>query len=134
MNVVSPPSGQVAGEVEPAPTAWRESVRVVVWIDGEQDISTVVQLARRLDAAAALGTGNLIVDLSQVSFVDAATVRVLVHCAARLRMQSRWLRLRDPQPFVRRVLGVCGLADLVDPGPTSATGGNGSLRLLPRPG
>ena len=126
MTVVLPPmSGPIAREVEPAPSAWGEDVRIVVWLRGDQDISTVADLSERLDVAAALGKGNLVVDLRQVHFIDAATVRVLVHCAARLRLQSRWLRLRDPQPFVRRVLGLCGLMDLVD---------TGSLVTLPRPG
>jgi anti-anti-sigma factor len=135
MTVVLPlTSGQVARETDPASTAWGEDVRIVVWLSGEQDISTAADLTERLDAAAALGNGNLIVDVSQVEFIDAATVRVIVHCVARLRLQSRWLRLRHPQPFVQRVLGICGLADLVDPGPTATPTGNGSLVTFPRPG
>jgi anti-anti-sigma factor len=109
MAIATPPS---LGHVGPAPSAWPEGVRIVIWISGEQDASTAVRLAERLERACGLGTGPVVIDLSRVEFMDAGIVRVLVHCADRLRQESRELKLRAPSPVARRVLDLCGLAEL----------------------
>jgi hypothetical protein len=71
--------------------------------------------------AAALGHGDVVVDLSEVQFVDRAIVKVLVHRQELLESQSRRLTLRAPSTFVQRVLDVCGLVELVEGDP--AVGG-----------
>jgi len=96
-------------------------VRIVVWVRGEQDATTAAGLAERLANAAALGHGDVVVDLSEVPFVDRAIVKVLVHSQELLESQCRRLALRAPSTFVQRVLDVCGLVDLVEGDP--AVGG-----------
>jgi anti-anti-sigma factor len=89
-------------------------VRIVVWLQGEHDPTTAARLADRLTNAAALGQGNVVVDLSEVQSMDGATVQVLACHQQLLGSQSRRLTLRAPSPSAQRLLEVCGLAELID--------------------
>jgi anti-sigma B factor antagonist len=91
--------------------------RGVVELRGEHDISTVTALSETLARAIARDDADLIVDLSGVLFMDAATIGVIVWACNILRLRSRSLVLRSPSALARRVLEVCGLAVLVDPQP-----------------
>jgi len=84
--------------------------RIVVWLRGEHDISTVAALSEMMDQAIALGDGDLIVDLSNVDFMSAATVGIIVRTRECLRLRSRSLALRSPSVRSRRVLDLCGVA------------------------
>jgi anti-anti-sigma factor len=110
----------------PVPEVWREGHRTVVAIRGEQDLGTAGCLAEALRGAAAIGGGDLVVDLSGVRFMDAAIVNELVRCHRQLRTQGRQLALRSPSAFARRILGICGLVDLVDPVPAATAGSIGT--------
>ena len=99
----------------------------VVWLRGEHDISTVMLVSTTIDEAIGLDKPTVVVDLSGARFVSAATIGILVQAKTELRRRSRALRLRAPSPAVERVLDVCGLSDLIDPGvldeaPTPAKG------------
>ena len=47
--------------------------------------------------------------------INVATLGVLVRARALLRGQSRSLTVRYPSAFVRRIIGICGLEDLLGP-------------------
>lgn len=87
----------------------------VVCLEGEHDISTVPLLNATLIQAMGADDTDLVVDLSAVTFLGAATIDELVRGRDLLRLQSRTLLLRSPTTFARRILGVCGLTDLVEP-------------------
>jgi anti-anti-sigma factor len=87
----------------------------VVWLEGEHDIATVSDLAATLAKASSADGGDLIVDLSEVTFISSATVDLLVTHWNSLRRQSRTLTLRSPSKFTRRVLDICGLTRLIEP-------------------
>jgi anti-anti-sigma factor len=87
----------------------------VVWLRGEHDVSTVAALSEILARAIALDDGDVVVDLSEVQFMGAATVGVIIRAREFLRLRSRLLVLRSPSECVRRILDVCGHADLLDP-------------------
>lgn len=93
----------------------RDNGMTVVWLRGEHDVSTRPELARSLAGAIALDRNDLVVDLSEVQFLDASTIGVLVAAREFLRARSRSLALRSPSKFARRLLDVCGLGDLVEP-------------------
>jgi anti-anti-sigma factor len=95
-------------------------------------MSTAADLAERLESAAAIGDGDVLVDLSGVQFMDVAIVNTLVACRQQLALRSRRLTLRAPTQFARRVLDLCGLVDLVEPG--SAVGARWVDLLLTRHG
>jgi anti-anti-sigma factor len=99
----------------PAPLVSRDGERNVVWLFGEQDIATVHVLAETLMTTSALDDTDVVVDLSEASFIDAATVGALLRSHNALKQQSRNLTLRAPSKVARRLLDICGLADLVDP-------------------
>ena len=50
--------------------AGRDADRTVVWLQGEHDISTTVALADTLARAIALDDADLVVDLSEVQFME----------------------------------------------------------------
>jgi anti-anti-sigma factor len=92
----------------------------------------VVTMAR----AITLGDAELVVDLSGVEFMGAATVGVLIRSRALLRTRSRSLVLRSPSRSARHLLDLCDLTGLVDPRlgeppTTDATGRQGSWVTVP---
>ncbi|HWM21755.1 MAG TPA: STAS domain-containing protein [Ilumatobacteraceae bacterium] len=95
----------------------RDSDRTVVWLRGEHDVSTVAALSQTMARAIALDDGDLVIDLSGVDFMDAATVGVIVRARDFLELQSRTLALRSPSTSAARVLDLCDLADLREPRP-----------------
>ena len=102
------------GHENVTPPASRDGVRTVVWLEGEQDVATVAALAETLAGAMSVGDGDLIVDLSGVTFFGAATVGELIRGRNVLRAQSRNLTLRSPSKSARCVLDVCGLTALLE--------------------
>jgi anti-anti-sigma factor len=110
--------------------AGRDADRTVVWLSGEHDIATDGALRETLAQAIALDDADLVVDLSAVQFMGASTVAVLVRARARLRRQSRSLELRSPSRCARRILGLCGQADLIEPSPVGAAGMAGTAGAL----
>ena len=88
--------------------------RTVVWVGGEHDVATRARLAGAIAQAADVDDADVVVDLSGVTFMDASTIGTLVEAGNRLRADSRSLSIRSPSPRARRVLDLCGLAQLVD--------------------
>jgi anti-anti-sigma factor len=104
-----------------------EGDRTVVWLSGEYDIATLTVLAKGLARAIALDDADVVVDLTELQFIDAAIIGLLIRTRNFLRSRSRNLTLRNPPRFVQRILDICGLAGLVDAAPTDAGQGMGSL-------
>ena len=95
--------------------AGRGTCPTVVWLRGEQDIATDGELRRVLACGVAANDAAIVVDLSEVELMSASTLGVLVTARALLGEQSRSLTVRHPSAFVRRIIGSCGLADLLGP-------------------
>jgi anti-anti-sigma factor len=116
--------------------ARRDAARNVVWLRGEHDVSTVGALSETLGRAIARDDADLVVDLSEVEFMGAATVGVIIRARELLRLRSRSLALRSPPRCARRILDLCGHAYLldrraVDTTPTAGTAGG--LGMWPVP-
>jgi anti-sigma B factor antagonist len=92
----------------------------VVWLSGEHDLSTVDALSETLARAFALDEADVVLDLSGVQFMGAATIEVIVRAKDVLDLRSRALTLRSPSESTQRVVELCGLADLVDPSSADA--------------
>ena len=101
--------------------AGRNSDRTVVWLRGEHDVSTVAALSELMARAIALDDADVVVDLSDVQFMGAATVGVIIRAREFLRLRSRFLVLRSPSESARRIIDVCGHSDLLDPRIADAT-------------
>lgn len=91
----------------------RDADCTIVWLHGEHDIATKVAVVVTIARAAQRDDADLLVDLSEVTFMDASTIGALVGSRNRLRARSQSLLLRSPSPRARRVLDLCGLAQLV---------------------
>ncbi|MDO8363143.1 MAG: STAS domain-containing protein [Actinomycetota bacterium] len=94
---------------------------------GEQDMATRMHLSVVLAEAAGLDDADIVVDLSEVTFMDASTVGALVMARDRLRALSRSLTVRDPSPPARRLLDLCGLERLIDEPPAAQLPGAAAL-------
>jgi anti-anti-sigma factor len=90
--------------------------RVVVQPYGELDLSTVGALEEALGDACGSGL-DVVVDLSDVDFVDARTLGVLVATSRRLEAAGCPLSIVTPRPWVRRVFELTGSEHLLQPPP-----------------
>lgn len=82
----------------------------IVQICGELDISTAPDLRERLLAILKRRTlSRLILDLSELEFMDSSGVAVLVNTERRARLLGSTVVLVAPQRPVSRVLQICGL-------------------------
>ena len=86
----------------------------IVVLSGEADATTVPLLrevlAKQLEAGARLVT----VDASGLSFLDSASMRVLILAARALRGRHGRLVFARPQPLVARLLEITGADRLLD--------------------
>lgn len=98
---------------------------IVVWLWGEHDASTDGTLCLTLARAIAVDSAGLVLDLSEVEFMAAPTVGVVVRARESLRQRSATLTMRAPSAPARRSIDACGLSDLLGPGPKMAVGPRG---------
>lgn len=78
----------------------RRSVRgmTVVTLAGELDIADFPLLGRQLRRLPDAPLPSVVVDLTQVAFMDCSVLRVLVSVHRRAQMQAGCLRIAAPQP------------------------------------
>lgn len=92
----------------------------VVALSGELDAHTATQLRTLLAEQLLAGPGNLILDLSALSFIDSAGLATLIAADKGTRRAGMKLVLAASAPSVRKVLkitgvdGVLATADTVD--------------------
>jgi anti-anti-sigma factor len=83
-------------------------------IHGEIDVSNARELAAEIQAAVPNSTAELVVDLSQTTYLDSAGVQLLFQLAERLRIRRQSLRIVVPVDApIRAVLELTGLPQLV---------------------
>lgn len=103
----------------------------VVWLRGEHDISTVDDVSESLALAIERDEADVVLDLREATFINAAIIGAIMQAKARLAHQSRALTLRAPAPGVWRILVLCGLTGLVASSPAASGTGTdptGALR------
>lgn len=83
-----------------------------ICLAGEQDISTDGSLLRRLSEAVASSNGPVVVDMSDVTFIGASTLGVLVAAHNLLATKSRAFTLTSPSPCAQRVIDICNLDEI----------------------
>jgi stage II sporulation protein AA (anti-sigma F factor antagonist) len=84
----------------------------VVRVVGEVDVRTAPALRTALDRAVEQGEGDLVLDLSQVGFVDSSGLGVILGRHRRMP-PGRRLVLRSPRPHVRTLLELAGVTRLL---------------------
>lgn len=85
----------------------------VVAVEGEVDVSNADQLRSAIDKQLDAAPSELVVDLSQVPYIDSTGIGVLVGAAHRAAEKNVRFEVARPQRNVERVLGLLGVsADL----------------------
>jgi stage II sporulation protein AA (anti-sigma F factor antagonist) len=87
---------------------------VIATLSGEVDLSNATQITRDLLNAVPNEALGLVVDLSSVSYLDSAGIRMLAELERRLGWRAQALRIAAPQESrCRMVLSVAGLDGLL---------------------
>jgi anti-sigma B factor antagonist len=81
----------------------------LVSVSGELDLHTNGCLQARIEEADTVGPGTVLVDLSEISFIDSSALEVLVREGKRLEGRGHSLVLVTNDPRTRRILEVTGL-------------------------
>lgn len=85
----------------------------LVALAGESDMNTSPTLRDILQPQASAETRRLIIDLSELKFIDSTAVHVLMDARAALAARGGQLVLVAPQPVVARVLTLVGADELI---------------------
>jgi anti-sigma B factor antagonist len=81
----------------------------LVSVSGELDLYTAERIKRGIGEADAVGADTVVIDLSEISFIDSTALGVLVQETKRLEGRGDSLVLVTNDPRTRRVLEVTGL-------------------------
>ena len=76
---------------------------------GEVDVSSAPGLDAELDAQIAAGNARLVVDLSEVAFLDSTGLGVLVKALKHAREADGWLHLVVTSDRIRKIFEITGL-------------------------
>lgn len=82
---------------------------VVVSARGELDVFTAPDLDSELDALIADGSFHLVMDLSEVAFLDSTGLGVLVKALKHARESGGWLHLVISSDRIRKIFEITGL-------------------------
>jgi anti-anti-sigma factor len=91
-----------------------EGPRHVVVAEGDLDMGTAAHLAAALDHPIERGKTHVVLDLTDVRFVDSMAIHVLVGAARELRQRFGRLVIVSRDPGVRRLIELTRL-DMVAP-------------------
>ena len=95
---------------------WVEVVRDphghVVVVHGELDSATGPHLQMRLEGVFDSSTGDVLVDLADVGYIDSTGLRTLLAAHDRLARIGRHLSVQNPSVQVLRLLEICGVSHL----------------------
>lgn len=83
--------------------------RTVVQVRGEVDLAT----APALSEALAEANSDIVVDLAELTFMDASGLQVLAQAGKRAELDHDGLTVVHASPFVRRMFELTGLEDLL---------------------
>ena len=84
-----------------------------VRVTGEIDLATATELRHRLETVIAAGTGDVDLDLSDVTFVDCSGLAVLLAARQELQGKKHRLMVRNPSKPVLRLLELSGVLDVM---------------------
>jgi anti-anti-sigma factor len=92
----------------------RQGTICLVRVHGEIDLSNAQEVSSAIGTAMGQEARWLVVDLSDLTYLDSSGVALLLRLAARLRTRRRQLHLVVPHGSpVRRVLGFTGLPRVI---------------------
>jgi anti-anti-sigma factor len=80
---------------------------------GEIDMAVADRFAEAITAALTNGSPRVIVDLTDVTFMDSSGISALLRANKVAAEHRRSLTVENPAPMVHRVLEICGVLDLL---------------------
>jgi anti-sigma B factor antagonist len=92
---------------------WMGTPETVLRVEGRLDATSVSEARQRLHTAIATTSGTVVLDVSDVEWLDMTALAVLVDAHRRLRSEGRRLVLRGCSPWVRRALAVTRLSRIM---------------------
>ena len=84
-----------------------------VHLKGDLDIATAPLLREGLLGVLADGSGDVTLEMSELSFIDSTGLSVLVGAFKRAQENGRHMMLRSPRPAARKVLEISGLDTVI---------------------
>jgi anti-anti-sigma factor len=99
-------------QTTPGPTAFhiddelKPGATAIFSVRGELDLHEAPELQDRIRAAIDRGAMLIVVDLTDVSFIDSMALGVLLATANKLRPAGGRLRLVVPNPSIRRIFEI----------------------------
>jgi anti-sigma B factor antagonist len=88
--------------------------RVTVALRGELDLSGVDRARRAIEEAEASDAPLLVLDLSELDFVDSTGLEVMLRAARRAHDEGRRLIVQRPSRYVRRLLELTAIDQTLD--------------------
>ncbi|MEV0719759.1 STAS domain-containing protein [Asanoa sp. NPDC050611] len=85
----------------------------VIYVRGDVDFDSHLDVEHALVSALEAGADPLVVDLSEVPFLDSSGVRALLQARSVAERHNARLTVRDPQPIVAQVLRLTNVAPLL---------------------
>jgi len=89
------------------------SDRYVITVSGEVDLATSPNLDSEIIAAIESGTNSVVIDLTDVSFMDSSGLGVIVRGLKRCREADKELDLVITNERVLKVFGITGLDQVI---------------------
>lgn len=86
----------------------------IIGLEGEVDVYTAPQLKQQMIALLEQGAKQVVVDLTNVEYLDSTALGVLIGGLKRLREAEGNLMLICPNPRIRRVFEITGLDKIFD--------------------
>lgn len=94
-----------AGKVLTVQAAWAGDA-LILHLEGELDLATVVQVREPLAAALDAGTRHVAIDMIGCTFIDSTGLGALLHAAKRLEENGGQMAMVCVDSQVRRLLGL----------------------------
>lgn len=82
---------------------------VVLQVSGELDLSSIATMRRAIDRAISLAPRQLVVEMSDLQFMDSSGIAVLLTAAEQIGV----VELRNPSEIIRRLITMSGLSDVL---------------------
>lgn len=95
-----------------------DRAHTLVVLSGEHDLATVDDVTTTLAHAAATGH-NVVVDMSDITFIDASIIGALIHARNDIRTRGCSLTIRSPSRAARRLITICNLDDFLEHDPST---------------
>lgn len=87
----------------------------ILRLEGELDLASAKEFEERLAALVSSQSAS-VVDLSELSFMDSTGLALLIAASKQAQENGGRVSVRAPSPPVRRMMELCGVADLIDSG------------------